>query len=64
VAESGILRREGFVDDAFVDTVARHFGEAARLAAELGPLAEAPDDLAERALRAAVTWWNVERSPR
>jgi hypothetical protein len=23
-----------------------------------------PDDLAERALRAAVTWWNVERSPR
>ena len=40
-----------FVDDGFVDTVARHFGEAARLAAELGPLAEAPDDLAERALR-------------
>jgi tetratricopeptide (TPR) repeat protein len=40
-----------FVDDGFVDTVARHYGEAARLAAELGPLAEAPEDLTERARR-------------
>ena len=44
-------RMPAIVDDGFVDTVARHFGEAARLSAQLGPLAGAPGDLAERALR-------------
>ncbi len=40
-----------FVDDGFVDIVARHFSEAARLANELGSDAHVPDDLTERALR-------------
>ena len=40
-----------FLDDSFVDTVARHFTEAARLVRELGGDSEhVPDDLDERAL--------------
>lgn len=42
-----------YADDGLVDTVARHFVEAARLVADLGPTA-GHDDLAERAVRWAA----------
>jgi class 3 adenylate cyclase/tetratricopeptide (TPR) repeat protein len=45
------VARGRFVDDAYVDILARHFSEAARLANELGADAHVPDDLTERALR-------------
>jgi class 3 adenylate cyclase/tetratricopeptide (TPR) repeat protein len=39
-----------FVDDGFVDTVSRHYTEAARLSIELGPVARIPDDVVARAV--------------
>ena len=47
--EAGVGGR--FIDDSFVDTVARHFTEAARLQSELGPVEDVPDDLTTPALR-------------
>lgn len=48
-----------FIDDSFVDTVARHYAEAARLSLELGPEPDVPADLVERAIR-----WQVEAARR
>ena len=42
-----------FADDGVVDTIARHYVEAARLARDLGP-STGPDDLVERAVRWAL----------
>ena len=39
-----------FIDDSFVETVARHYLEATRLAREMSEV-EVPDDLCERAIR-------------
>ncbi len=39
-----------FVEDWFIDTVSRHYTEAARLSRELGPVANIPDDLPQRAV--------------
>jgi len=47
-----------FIDDGMVETVARHYAEAARLSVEMAS-EPAPDDLGERALR-----WLVEAARR
>ena len=40
-----------FLDDSYVDKIARHFLEATRLSRELGPMEKVPPDLADRAVR-------------